>query len=108
MPWPWQKDPEDAPDGDPASLRASHAELRTHALTQELLDWLIAALEATLATPQVRDDAASRPRQALRDALKYADYLYPLTLETSHVQEADPVLQGPVAAGGPSGPGVEV
>jgi hypothetical protein len=49
--------------------------LRTQTLTVELLDWVIASLEAVLSTPQVAD--YKRQQQALTTALKQADYLYP-------------------------------
>jgi hypothetical protein len=76
------RNPEDAPIGSPGSEpRADDAQLRTHKLTQELLDWVIAALSAILATPEVQGTAQRRPRQAISDALKLADHLYPLTLE---------------------------
>jgi hypothetical protein len=76
------RNPEDAPIGSPGSEpRANDAQLRTHKLTQELLDWVIAALSAVLATPEVQATDQRRPRTALRDALKLADHLYPLTLE---------------------------
>lgn len=77
-----RRNPEDAPvSGDPASNLADKAQLRPHTLTKELLDWLIAALEAVIATPTFQGLEQKRPKQALRDALKYADYLYPHTAE---------------------------
>ena len=78
----FRRNPEDAPEsGDPAANLADTAELRPHALTQELLDWLIAALEAVLRTPQLRELGDRRASTSLRDALKYADHLYPHTVE---------------------------
>lgn len=76
------RNPEDAPIGSPGSEpRADDAQLRPHMLTQELLDWVINALTAVLQTPQVRDHAQKRPREAFLAALRLADYLYPLTLK---------------------------
>lgn len=77
-----RRNPEDAPaSGDPAQNLAENAQLRTHSLTEELLDWLIAALEAVIQTPEVRSLAEKRVRTSLHDALKYADHLYPHTAE---------------------------
>lgn len=92
------RNPEDAPgSGDPAQNPAHAAQVRTHRLTEELLDWLIAALEAVIKTPQVQQVADRRAHQAMRDALKYADHLYPLTLEGHHahqVREGEGVVLG--------------
>lgn len=60
---------------------AESARVRTQTLTVELLDWLIAALEAVLSTPQLRDLARGRVELALRDAMKLIDHLYPYTEE---------------------------
>lgn len=82
MPWPWQtQDPEDAPIGGPGTeLRADDARVRPPTrLTEELLDWVIASLTALLATPEAKDLSAQRRFQAMRDALRYADHIYPLT-----------------------------
>lgn len=81
MPFPFKRNSEDAPEGDPAANLADTARLRPHTLTQELLDWLIKALETVIQTNEVQDLAQRRTQQALRDALKYADYLYPHTVE---------------------------
>lgn len=82
------RNPEDAPiEGPGSEPRASDAQLRPLRLTQELLDWAIAALETLVATPQVRDLASKRARSAMNDALKFADHLYPLTLEAPHAAE---------------------
>lgn len=77
----FRKGPEDAPRGPGADPLASAANLQQHGLTQELLDWLITALESVIKTPEVQDLANRRTQQALRDALKFADYLYPTTVE---------------------------
>jgi len=83
------RNPEDAPIGSPGSEpRADDAQLRTHKLTQELLDWVISALTAVLQTPEVQATDQRRPRTALRDALKLADHLYPLTLEPPEDDDA--------------------
>ena len=86
-------------DADP---RAEDAQTRPHTLTLELLDWLIAALEAVLQTPQLRDISDRRAVASLRDALKYTDHLYPLTREVANAKE--PALSGsevlPGAVGG--------
>ncbi|MES2156046.1 MAG: hypothetical protein V4510_13010 [bacterium] len=77
------RNPEDAPiEGPGSEPRADDAQLRTHMLTQELLDWVTASLTAVLQTPEVQGADQRRPRQALIDALKLVDHLYPLTLET--------------------------
>lgn len=91
MPWFQRENPEDAPaQGDPAPNLAEQAELRPHKLTEELLDWLLAALEAVIRTPEVRSTGQVRVRQSLHDAYKYADRLYPYTAEAqSRAQEAD-------------------
>lgn len=72
---------ETAPDGDPAAHPSRDALVPTHTLTVELLDWLIAALEAVLNTPQLQQAAERRISQSLHDALKMADHLYPATQE---------------------------
>ena len=88
MPWPWQnsEDPEDAPIGGPGTeLRADDAQVRLPTrLTEELLDWVIASLTAILATPEAQELRGQRRWQAMRDALRYADHLYPLTQEGGH------------------------
>ncbi len=75
------KSAEDAPRGPGADPLAPPADLHQHGLTQELQDWLIAALTAVLQTPELNDLANRRTQQAMRDALKFADYLYPHTVE---------------------------
>lgn len=70
---------------------AEKAAIRPHTLTEELLDWLLAALEAVIRTPEVQAAAHVRARQSLYDAYKYADHLYPLTLGVTH---ADTLREG--------------
>lgn len=82
MPRFWNKeDSETAPEGDPAAHLSRSALVPTNTLTVELLDWLIAALEAVLKTPQLKDMADRRVSQSLYDALRLADHLYPKTKE---------------------------
>lgn len=81
-PFPFKRNPEDAPNRGPGQdPRAQDAQLGTHTLTEELLDWLIASLETVLKTPQLRELAGRRVEQSLRDALKQADHLWPVTEE---------------------------
>ena len=62
--------------------RATDALLRPHSsLTQELLEWLTAALEAVIRTPEVQGATSKRVRDSLTDAYKLADHLWPLTAE---------------------------
>lgn len=69
---------------------AETAEIRTHLLTEELLDWLLAALVAVLVTPECNSDL--RVRESLVRAMKDADRLYPHTLKAYDEQvEPDPV-----------------
>ena len=84
-----ERNPEDAPVRGPGSQpSADDAQLRTQRLTQELLDWAIAALEAVLSTPELRQVHVQRPRRAFQEALKFADYLYPLTLTKENPADA--------------------
>lgn len=85
VPWPWtSKDAEDAPAGPDSELTAEDALLQPPVrLTEELLDWVIASLTAVLATPEAKEFRLQRRFAVLREALKYADHLYPLTLEGS-------------------------
>lgn len=55
--------------------------LRPQVLTQELLDWGLAALEAIISTPELQALAQSRTKQSVIDAYKQLDRLYPLTRE---------------------------
>lgn len=80
-----------------SDLTAEHAQLRPQHLTQELLDWLISALEAVLSTPE----SHFGPRwlhQALTRCLKAADYLYPYLSKES--DEAVPSLVSSIEAPG--------
>lgn len=80
MPLRRKSDAEIARMGLAADIRASGA-LRPHRLTQELLDWGLAALEAVISTPELQTLARARQKQSLLDAYKQLDHLYPLTLE---------------------------
>jgi len=75
-----KKSPEPTAAEAPAANLADKARLRTQTLTQELLDWTIAALEAVLKTPQMQALGNDRVRTSFKDALKNADKLYPLTI----------------------------
>lgn len=66
-----------------AEARADAVEayrIPTH-FTEELLNWATRALTAVLKTDEVREHSAERPAQAVVDALKFLDQLYPLTIE---------------------------
>lgn len=70
----FRKDP---PTAEPRADAAT----RPTQLTGELLDWLQAALEAVLRSPQLQELSDRRVAQAIKSAYILSDHLHPYTVE---------------------------
>lgn len=96
MPRVFRRKEEDPRTDIGAEPIAEAADLRLHTLTQELLDWAIAATEAVIRTNEFID-APKRVRSAILDSYRLLDHLYPYIVEMRHanqVREGQGVVLG--------------